>query len=46
MIVFVVFILLRSIQAYCLPIQLQETRVKRTVFDLIPSGVLSADEDR
>ena len=46
MIVFVVFILLISIQVYCLPVQLHETRVKRAVFDLIPSGVLSEEEDR
>ena len=44
-VVFILFISLSS-QVYCSPVQLQEARVKRAVFDLIPSGVVSEEEDR
>ena len=44
--VFVVLILFLSSQVYCSPVQLQEARVKRAVFDVIPSGVASGVEDR
>ena len=44
--VFVFFILFLSSQVYCSAVQLQEARVKRAVFDLIPSGVVSGEEDR
>ena len=44
--VFVVLILFLSSQVYCSAVQLQEARVKRAVFDLIPPGVVSGEEDR
>ena len=46
MIVLIVFSLFITFQVYCSPVQLQEARVKRAVFVVIPSGVVSGEEDR